>query len=307
MVHVMPFNPLDYPLALAQPLMMTVDSAWIEHIPFAFALVEMARPASVVELGTFGGDSYCAFCQAVDEAKLPARCAAIDTWTGDQQQGFYGPEVLANLRGHHDARYSRFSRLIQSEFDGALGEFEDGSIDLLHIDGLHTNEAVKHDFETWRPKLSRAGIVLFHDTTDTSPGFGVHQLWGELSAQYRSFEFKHGSGLGVLAVGDTIPAAADDFLKSAKAQAEVVRTYFARLGERLSLLRIMMAVMQQVHAQQSLVNQWKRQLNEPVEPDSEQLQKAMDHPIGYATYAAGQVQNVLNADLDLRRKVGQVW
>ena len=127
-----------------------------------------------------------------------------------------------------------------------------------------------------------------------------------MSAQYRNFELKHGSGLGVLAVGESIPSGVEEFLKTANAQPEAMRNFFSRLGERLSLLRIMMAVMQQVHAQQSLVNQWKRQLNEPVEPDSEQLQKAMDHPIGYATYAAGQVQNVLNADLDLRRKVGQV-
>ncbi len=39
--------------------------SWHEHIPFAFFAVAALRPATIVELGTWKGDSYCAFCQAV--------------------------------------------------------------------------------------------------------------------------------------------------------------------------------------------------------------------------------------------------
>ena len=66
----MTFNPLRYSSCLAVPRRLT-DSAWQEHIPFAFSLVEMLPPRVFVELGTHNGDSYCAFCQAVEMQGLP--------------------------------------------------------------------------------------------------------------------------------------------------------------------------------------------------------------------------------------------
>jgi hypothetical protein len=87
------FNPLDYPLCFAYPLRIA-PSAWMEHIPFGMFLIDILRPKTVVELGTHYGVSYCAFCQAVKELEIETRCYAVDTWQGDPQAGFYGPEVL---------------------------------------------------------------------------------------------------------------------------------------------------------------------------------------------------------------------
>lgn len=186
--------------------------AWIEHIPFAFWLVEHQRPSRLVELGTHYGNSYFAFCQAIARHGLHTRCFAVDTWTGDEHASPYGAQVFQAVESHNATRYGAFSQLLRSKFDDALASFEDGTIDLLHIDGLHYYESVKHDFESWLPKLSERAVVLFHDTNVHSRDFGVHRLWAELRERYPHFEFLHGNGLGVLGVGPNLDVSIAHFL-----------------------------------------------------------------------------------------------
>jgi hypothetical protein len=202
-----------------------------------FWLVGAHRPTNFVELGTYGGFSYLAACQAVERHGTSTRCYAIDTWRGDEHGGFYGEEVLQALASHHDRRYSGFSTLIQGTFDESIGSFADGSIDLLHLDGRHYYDDVRHDFSSWLPKLSSRGIVLLHDTNVREQGFGVGRFFVESRDRYRSFEFGHGHGLGVIAVGKDIgeEVAALLALDHAAPEATVLRSVYARIGEAIEL------------------------------------------------------------------------
>lgn len=181
------------------------QSAWIEHIPFAFWLTEALRPALVVELGTHWGASYFAFCQALDKLDLGAQAFAIDRWTGDEHAGTYGVDVYQRVKEYNERNYGAFSTLLKQEFDEANNYFSDGSIDLLHIDGSHEYDAVKNDFEKWLPKMSNRGIILLHDTNVRERNFGVFRLFQELRGQYPAFEFFHGHGLGVVSMGENVP------------------------------------------------------------------------------------------------------
>ncbi len=213
------------------------QSAWTEHVPFVFWLVDVLRPRTIVELGTHNGVSYSAMCQAVKSLGLSSSCFAVDTWKGDEHAGFYAEDVYKDFAAFHDQRYSAFSRLVRSSFDEALHHFEDGSIDLLHIDGLHTYEAARHDYRSWLPKLAANAVVLFHDTNVRERGFGVFRLWSELAAESPHFNFLHGHGLGVLGQGRNYSGALrilfdarDDCVASS------IREIFAKLGRSVRAL-----------------------------------------------------------------------
>lgn len=228
-------NPLDHPICLAYPKRVTPLSAWHEHIPFAMFIVDLLRPGVIVELGTQAGDSYCAFCQAVKALNLDTRCYAVDTWRGDQHAGLYDASVLEDLRAHHDPLYGSFSSLIESTFEDALSHFADGEISLLHIDGCHTYEAVKQDFQSWLPKMSEDGVVLFHDTNVRERGFGVSIFWDEIKQNYPHFEFLHGHGLGVLSLGKARSDALQALLASNAEDSIAIRDLFFQLGHRITL------------------------------------------------------------------------
>lgn len=226
------FNPLEYQFSSIFPQRFA-PSGWISLVPFAFFVVEALRPKTIVELGTHHGVSYCAFCQAVKSLALDTRCYAVDTWRGDSQAQLYDETVLAELRAYHDPLYSDFSSLMQCTFDQGLSKFADSSIDLLHIDGFHAYDAVRHDFYSWLPKLSDSAIILLHDIHNHRPSFEVWRLWDEVKTQYPHFELLHGHGLGLLAVGPSYPKEFG-YLFNAQDQAlQTLRDYFHRLGAPL--------------------------------------------------------------------------
>ncbi|MGQ9848393.1 MAG: class I SAM-dependent methyltransferase, partial [Bacteroidales bacterium] len=224
-------------IASFQPERLKFPDSWIGHIPFAAWLIRTLKPRIFVELGTHSGNSYFAFCQAVKEGHLPTRCFAVDTWKGDEHAGFYDEEIFEDVSSYNEQKYSHFSRLLRMTFDEAVAYFPDNAIDLLHIDGMHTYESVKHDFETWLPKLSNQAIVVFHDTNARERNFGVWKLWQELCDRFPlNFEFFHSYGLGVLLVSkedsdyDDKPDSRLDWLSGDYPHRQFIREYFSALG-----------------------------------------------------------------------------
>lgn len=216
------------------PKRLVPPGAWIGHIPFAAWIVQQTSPRVFVELGTHSGNSYFSFCQSVAEHGLAAQCHAVDTWLGDEHSGRYGEEIFAEVDAYNRQHYAAFSRLWRMRFTEALEHFPPASIDLLHIDGYHTYEAVRNDFETWLPKLAPGAVVLFHDIVVRERDFGVWKYWGELKEEYpRHIDFLHCSGLGVLQLNAAPEGKVVPWLAPDAAMKRPLAEYFAALGTGL--------------------------------------------------------------------------
>tara|TARA_B100000674_G_scaffold418268_1_gene368601 strand:- start:489 stop:1367 length:879 start_codon:yes stop_codon:yes gene_type:complete len=192
-------------------------SSWWEHIPIAMIIIKSKKPDLVVELGTHYGVSFFGFCEAAEKYSPATRLYAIDTWEGDGQAGYYDNTVYTTVKDHLEQFHNERAQMIRDRFENALNKFQDKSIDLLHIDGLHTYEAVKRDFEQWLPKVKDDGCILFHDWNVRNESFGVWKLWDEIkkSGKYHCYEVENGYGLALAALSKEEPKYFND-LKSQK-------------------------------------------------------------------------------------------
>jgi hypothetical protein len=233
--HPLSFVSFISPSVFWRPDQVT-SSPWVEHIPFAFWLVPALKPGVLVELGAPASVSYCAFCQAIQACGIDAKASAVEISARQANADSRKDDDLNKIIRHHDAKYSHFSRMICALPDEAARSFEDGSIDLLHIDKPPDANCLTYDLQTWLPKLSSRAVVLLHNINAPEGGSGVSELWSKWVRAYPGFEFHHGNGLGVLGVGRELPESIVRLMavgNDTALQAEI-RQAFSALGQGIS-------------------------------------------------------------------------
>ena len=196
------YNPV-FESDLLNPAMI-VYSPWSGHRRFIYDLTRFLEPDMIVELGSYYGCSAFTFLQAIKDGNLGTSFYAVDTWEGDSYTANdYREDIFGAYKETQDTCFSnQNSFMLRMTFDEASDQFAKQSISILHIDGSHSYEDVKHDFKTWEEKVKQDGIVVFHDTgKDLLYGnvMGSHIFWEELKAR-RSYtlEFPFSNGLGLL-------------------------------------------------------------------------------------------------------------
>ncbi|MBR5515667.1 MAG: class I SAM-dependent methyltransferase [Clostridia bacterium] len=179
-------------------------SPWSGHRYFAYDYTAYKKPAKIVELGSYYGCSAFSFLQALKDLNIDSEFYAIDTWEGDSFTTVdYTEKIYDKYKIINDSCFSaQKANMLRMTFDEAVSKFEDKSIDLLHIDGSHTYEDVKHDYLTWRSKVKENGVIFFHDISDDEvhgEKMGSHLFWQELSSEMPyTYSFPYSFGLGVL-------------------------------------------------------------------------------------------------------------
>jgi predicted O-methyltransferase YrrM len=171
-----------------------VQTAWTEHMHFAEWIVEQKNPDVIVDLGVEWG--YSTYCFALAEKGI---IYAIDSFEGDDHSGVKNTFNYVNLR-IKQLKYDNII-VIKDYFDNVAKTWNK-PIDILHIDGYHTYEAVKNDYETWSPFVKDDGVILFHDTCCYHYTFGVHKLLKEIDLPKTNFT--KSCGLGIVSKDQSI-------------------------------------------------------------------------------------------------------
>jgi hypothetical protein len=182
---------------------LTMPSAWVGHREFANWLVVRTQPSVIVDLGVDWGFSTFALA----ESRI-GEVYGIDLFRGDAHAGALSEDQgLERYQGVLDfaaAHNMNHVHIIRDDFNNVAKTWT-RPIDILHIDGLHTREAVENDYNTWTPFLKENGVVLFHDTNS-------HQSVKEFfnTIELPKVNFDHSAGLGVVTRNEELLAAIRD-------------------------------------------------------------------------------------------------
>lgn len=176
---------------------------WSGHRNFVYDFVGAFEPNSIVELGSHYGCSAFTFAQAVKDFGLDTNMYFVDTWQGDDFTKKYGNDVYTIFSETVNKFYNNQNiNMLRMTFNEAVEQFEDKSIDVLHIDGSHHYDDVKGDFENWFPKVKDDGIIMLHDvSSDIVLGdvMGSYRYWEELKDKFEyTFKFDFSWGLGLI-------------------------------------------------------------------------------------------------------------
>ena len=139
-----------------------VASLRLDEAAYLFRLVQDEQPGVAVEIGRYRGGSTLLLAAALEHGVLHSYDIAT-------RQGRSGAELDHELTAALD-RYSLSDRVRLHVEDSHTAAPIEPHIDLLFIDGDHSESGVRKDFERWAPLVAPGGHILFHDAVD-APDF----------------------------------------------------------------------------------------------------------------------------------------
>lgn len=169
----------------------------IKPLQIRFEMVKLLRilvkekPKYVLEIGTADGGTLFLFSRAASEKAV---ITTIDLPGGGFDKGSY-PNWKVPLYKSFASPKQQIHLVQGNTHDQATLEkvktiLNGNQIDFLFIDGDHSYEGVKKDFEMYAPLVKVNSLIAFHDIVTQQLGTGclVSKLWNEIKSNYNHLE-----------------------------------------------------------------------------------------------------------------------
>jgi len=141
------------------------------------------KPKKVVEIGSAHGGTLFFWDQVVGEG---GTTLSVDMWEHHGITLDFSNSVSEVLMLKGDSHDPEIFKMISDRMEG--------SIDFLFIDGDHTYEGAKQDYETYGPLVRPGGLVAFHDVVYETE-IQVRRFFLEIEEPKDSIELTHGIGV----------------------------------------------------------------------------------------------------------------
>jgi len=191
----------------------TIDTAYFrykliqhptEYLKFCEFYHEL-KCKHILEIGSYFGGNFYVLCKLSNPLGLKI---SIDCPT------FQNKETQSQLQIAYNymKTFSENVRVINTDShldetkNVVLSIMQNQKFDFIFIDGDHSYEGVKKDFEMYSPLIKPGGYIAFHDINSTDhpnqSNYGVSKFWNELKSEHK-FEFNSKSffmGIGVVKI-----------------------------------------------------------------------------------------------------------
>jgi len=156
-------------------------------------ILSNSKPVRLLEIGTASGGTLFMFTRVASDN---ATIVSVDL-PGGAFGGGYPPSRIPlynafSLPNQH-LNLIRADSHSTETFELVKKSFGNEPVDFIFIDGDHTYEGVRSDFEMYKKLIKRGGYIAFHDTEYAE---GVSRFWSEIKGQYENkWEFISDKGL----------------------------------------------------------------------------------------------------------------
>jgi predicted O-methyltransferase YrrM len=142
-----------------------------------YALARTLRPASVVVIGSYRGFVPLVFGKAIHDNLESGIVHFIDPSLVDDF--WKNPQSVSDYFARFGISNIRHYLMTTQQFVGSEAYRDLGAVDIVFVDGYHSEEQVRYDFEAFRERLTPNGLMLFHDSiyAMTSPIYGADRKY----------------------------------------------------------------------------------------------------------------------------------